>query len=209
VKVVKEWMMTIKPEHMDMLVAVAKKLESGELIHVAAHLEAPENGFNMADWGGPHHCNTPSCIGGFVHKIYKVDLDRAYEVSEEPGLKDLFFIHSDHLRKEMYRITPQQAAQAIYNYRDHGSPKWEEVLADTQLQISEKLRSALIQVGSDCAMDMDEGGDDPAIVAEVAMDANRLEIWGRVEEQKELDALLDKYSYEEVHAAVTAFMVSR
>ena len=54
------------------------------------------------------------------------------------------------------------------------------------MKLSDGLKTALYCVSQDVVPDLVEGGDDPAVVAEVVMDANRLMTWGFASEDQEM-----------------------
>jgi len=69
----------------------------------------------------------------------------------------------------------------------------------TEPVFSQKTKVAIIQVASDCVPDMErEDRGNAEIVAEVALDADRLTIFGHKEADKEVHELITKFGYEAV-----------
>lgn len=69
--------------------------------------------------------------------------------------------------------------------------------------ISEKTKQAIISVAESCGADMDYADYcDPAIMAEVVLDAGRLGMAGHTEAQEEVRALIAKHSWWAVLRAV-------
>lgn len=107
----------------DALAKVLGMLERDELQHVKPLQNVP-NGFNMADWHYKQHCGSACCIGGWVQRLFKIDL--APCGGKTPALDRLFYPHQPGTR--LSQITTAQAAVAVRNYLTHGEPRWEEAL---------------------------------------------------------------------------------
>lgn len=123
----------------DSLLKVADMLCKNEIVHVGQDYYDPIGGdlkpgkfFDMSEWRELSSCGSVCCIGGSIEHFYKVD---AHEEAinnhnnDKPALYTLFHPFDIDYDK-WYKITNQQAVQAIHNYLTHNDAKWTEVCSD-------------------------------------------------------------------------------
>jgi len=76
-----------------------------------------------------------------------------------------------------------------------------------KIDLSEKTMQALSTVAGDCLYDMDaRGARSRRVMAEVALDADRLRTWGFPEAHAEVSAQIEKHGYPAVERAVMKFI---
>jgi hypothetical protein len=75
------------------------------------------------------------------------------------------------------------------------------------VEFTDKTRNAICRVAGECAADMtSHDARDPEIVAEVALDANRLRMFGHPEADDEVARLVNKFGFDRVRKAAAKFV---
>lgn len=118
------------------LLGVRELLASGQMAHTKRDSVAgSQHLFNMGvTCNANEGCGSVQCIGGAMALIMGMgDLDARRFVGgrrDQAGLGELFYPPT----KYAFRlIEPQQAVQAIDNFRKYGKPRWETILRKNQI----------------------------------------------------------------------------
>ena len=76
-----------------------------------------------------------------------------------------------------------------------------------KFEITDRTKGAISAVASDCLFDMDaRGARSKRVMAEVALDADRLKTFGFTEAHDEIRALIDAHGYPAVEREVRKFV---
>lgn len=81
------------------------------------------------------------------------------------------------------------------------------------MKFSERLQAGIAHISSDCASDAladfdpdDAGCSEEELLAETALDASRLKMWGYEDADAEVKALVEQYGYEAVLQEATKWV---
>lgn len=133
----------LSEEEYDAHVRVLHMLERGELVHWTWERNGPKladvppgaKWFNMRYSTLEDSCGTVACIGGWVGLVMGLSELQASEYVSDVGEGARARLYYPHWRggfteQSRYKITTEEAAQALRNYLTTGEPRWNDAVLE-------------------------------------------------------------------------------